>query len=595
MTLSKEQQDFINTALNGDNILVDACIGSGKTTVIQELCNLLPTDKKILYLTYNKLLKVDAKSKIKNKNVFVTNYHGFAYRFMCVNGLRPSSKSDLIQTFIYERPKIDAYDILIIDEYQDIEEELSELLWYIKEQNTNMQIIAVGDIRQKIYDKTTLNVQEFIEEFLCYFTNIEFTQCFRLSNNLASSLGRIWNKKIVGINNDCNVKIMKFDEIEQYLLTKNISDILCLGSRTGDMIQTLNKLEQHYPDKFNKNTVYASIKEQDGKVEPNKYCSIFTTYDSSKGLERPICVIFDFTKSYWQLRNSKPMTKYEILRNIFCVAASRGKQEIIFVEKSEPILDENILSTYVSTDYNMSDVNMSSMFDFKYKEDIEDCYKLLDVQQIQKKDTIINIKDYDGLIDLSPCIGIYQEAMFFNRYNIDKQIELLQQTSNSRTIIIPHHWNIEQKILAIVAFETQQRRYINQVEPPFITYSQKDEISNRLSTIFNNNEEVQHKCSIRFKAPYNSQISKKQLSFVARGRCDVIKDDEVYELKFVSALSHEHFLQCACYMIGLELDTGYLWNIKDNEMYKIKIPNRLRFLDAVSKTITKRLFDHYEY
>ena len=66
--LSDEQQEFLTHAKQGKNILVDDCIGSGKTTAIQHLCNELSSDLKILYLTYNKLLKVDAKSKIKKKN-----------------------------------------------------------------------------------------------------------------------------------------------------------------------------------------------------------------------------------------------------------------------------------------------------------------------------------------------------------------------------------------------------------------------------------------------------------------------------------------------------------------------------------------------
>ena len=39
--LSNEQQLFIDYALAGHNILVEACIGSGKTTAIQALCNRL--------------------------------------------------------------------------------------------------------------------------------------------------------------------------------------------------------------------------------------------------------------------------------------------------------------------------------------------------------------------------------------------------------------------------------------------------------------------------------------------------------------------------------------------------------------------------
>ena len=76
--LTEEQKELLNQVKQGKNVLVDACIGSGKTTAIQVLCNVFP-DKKILYLTYNRLLKIDAKNKIRSRNVTVTNYHGFAF------------------------------------------------------------------------------------------------------------------------------------------------------------------------------------------------------------------------------------------------------------------------------------------------------------------------------------------------------------------------------------------------------------------------------------------------------------------------------------------------------------------------------------
>lgn len=62
-TLSDEQEEFVEVALEGHNVLVNACIGSGKTTAIQYLCDLIPPNKKVLYLTYNRLLKIDAKQK----------------------------------------------------------------------------------------------------------------------------------------------------------------------------------------------------------------------------------------------------------------------------------------------------------------------------------------------------------------------------------------------------------------------------------------------------------------------------------------------------------------------------------------------------
>lgn len=305
--LSSEQQLFIEKALQGENILVDACIGSGKTTAIQNLCNKLPSKKKILYLTYNKLLKLDAKSKIKRKNVTVTNYHGFTYVILQRCGVSVGI-SDLIQTFIQKKPPIGKYDILIIDEYQDIEQELAELLQLVKHDNPNMQIIAVGDMEQKIYDKTTLNVESFMKEFLEEHLRLKFTQCFRLSNDLAAMLGRVWKKQINGVNSSCKVEEMTREDIISFLAKQIPADILCLGARTGAMADTLNTLEERYADKFNKNTVYATISDNNsvGKTVPKQDSAIFTTYDSSKGLERKICVVFDFTESYWRTRIDKP-------------------------------------------------------------------------------------------------------------------------------------------------------------------------------------------------------------------------------------------------------------------------------------------------
>ena len=75
----------------------------------------------------------------------------------------------------------------------------------------------------------------------------------------------------------------------------------------------------------------------------------------------------------------------------------------------------------------------------------------------------------------------------------------------------------------------------------------------------------------------------------------MLKDNVIYELKFVSELSHVHFLQCACYMIALEKEKGILWNTRDNTRYEIRIPDRDAFLDAVAKTITKRKLERYYY
>lgn len=590
LSLSWEQNRFIEKALEGKNILVDACIGSGKTTSIQYLCWKFPDSANILYLTYNKLLKMDAKSKIRQENVTVTNYHGFAYVTLRRAGI-DCGVSDLIQTFNRVKPNISKYDVLIIDEYQDIDLELAGLLEIVKASNPSMQIIAVGDMEQKIYDRTSLNAADFINRFLEKHICLDFTQCFRLNSSYAEKLGRIWNKNIIGVNENCQISEMSVREAVRFIAEQKTEDILCLGNRSGDMTYALNELESKYPEKFNKKTVFASISDSDDgrAVEPKRNSAIFTTYDSSKGLERKYCIIFDFTESYWNLRVKKPMQSYEILRNIFCVAASRGKEQIIFVKSNEEILSEKTLATPVNEQTQPQTVFFSEMFDFKFKESIEKCYSQLAIRKVLlDDDSVINTKTHDDLIDLSPCIGIYQEASFFEKYDIDKDIELYLKLHKSREHLYTEdvrQSSAEQKVLFITALQTRQMRYVNQVALPFITDDEKSAIHERLSGVFSKQDESQVYCSMVFDGVPGK-------SFKAEGFADVVKDGIVYELKFVSNLTHEHFLQCACYVAALNLKKGILWNTRRNEMYEISVPDKEKFCMEAAKTVLKIPLDY---
>lgn len=589
-SLSEEQQYMIDVARTGQNILVDACIGSGKTTSIQVLCNTL-NSKRILYLTYNKLLKIDAKEKIKNKNVIVTNYHGFAYMELAKIGVHVG-QADLIQAYLRKKPRLSkSYDVLIVDEYQDIEEEVSLMLQMIKNQCPNLQIIAVGDMQQKIYDKTKLDVLSFMDEFLGEYMELSFTKCFRICPDLASELGRIWGKEINGQNRNCVVMTMDPDEVEEYLSGKDIKDILCLGTRNGAMSHLLNSLEEHYPEKFNKSTVYASIQDENkGSVSPGKETAIFTTFDGCKGLERNVCVIFDYTESNWYTRKNIPNQNAEILRNIFCVAASRGKREIVFVKgDDDELLTEEVLSESLTSSNKKyaKPFFISDMFSFKYKEDVEACYSLLSIKKLPVKDrSEIAVKSCDHLIDLAPCIGVFQEQSFFGNYDIDSQIKYSEDIHrNMRQMQLEDDASIEEKILYLTARETGQERYYKQVSIPFITEGQSDLIKDRLRTIFTSSEIVQQDCSIEY-------LNAKGLPIVeAKGRFDVFKDGKIYELKFVDGLAHEHFLQLACYLVAFEIEKGILWNVKRNEMYEVSVPNKETFLMNVLKAITKDTLD----
>lgn len=583
--LTSEQRQFIDYATQGHNILVDACIGSGKTTAIQTLCDCLQ-GKRILYLTYNKLLKLDAKSRIRNHYVNVTNYHGFAFSELRRVNIMPGI-SELIQVYNQVKPVCVPYDVLILDEYQDIEQEIADMLQHVKSCCPNLQIIAVGDMEQKIYDKTRLNVQEFITGFLGRFVPMEFTTCFRIGKEHADMLGRIWNKPIVGVNDTFEIRTMYEYEIRKVVGALNPSQLLVLGAKAGKAQDLQNYLESKHKDKFNKKTLWSKIKDGEGATNPTPECAIFTTYDGCKGMEREVCVLYDWSLAYWNMRLNKPDTQYEILRNIFCVAASRGKRMLILAKEGLP-LEENDLATPTESTMPYQDMPIHEMFDYKYVEDVEDAYNCLEIKEIQHAGGIIDVPMSDDMIDLSPCIGHYQEAMFFRNYDIDEDLEYcLSQPDRSHMRRPYQSYTLDQKLLYLATLETKQQRYMNQVKGLPVSEENEELIRKRLAEHFHENEHVQMACSMPFRGK-NGKIL-----FMANGIIDVAKEDMLYELKFVFALSHVHALQLAMYLACTGRKVGRLFNVRTNQMLEIRIKDKGRFLDNVARACTKGRLQKY--
>jgi len=80
MELTNEQHDIINSS---GNIKINAVAGSGKTTTIIEYAKARPENSRILYLAFNKSVKLEAIRKFDEKglyNVKVETAHSLAYK-----------------------------------------------------------------------------------------------------------------------------------------------------------------------------------------------------------------------------------------------------------------------------------------------------------------------------------------------------------------------------------------------------------------------------------------------------------------------------------------------------------------------------------
>ena len=79
---SKYQKDFFNFLKNGTgNAVISAVAGSGKSTTLIHALNIIPQDKKVLFMAFNKSIANELKEKVpKTGNITVMTVHGFGYQ-----------------------------------------------------------------------------------------------------------------------------------------------------------------------------------------------------------------------------------------------------------------------------------------------------------------------------------------------------------------------------------------------------------------------------------------------------------------------------------------------------------------------------------
>jgi hypothetical protein len=176
---SAEQQLVCDHICLGENVVVDACAGSGKSTTILTVANALPK-KRFLQITYNAMLRKEFKEKVAEcglDNIEVHTYHSFAVKYFFRDahtdtGIRhllysysKSSNSsgdphlgvtdrvrseeafsplpDEVTDDLVTYPEIPAFDIVVLDETQDMTLLYYRLVTYILHVICNKNYIKV--------------------------------------------------------------------------------------------------------------------------------------------------------------------------------------------------------------------------------------------------------------------------------------------------------------------------------------------------------------------------------------------------------------------------------------------------------------------
>ena len=151
---TEEQYDILDN-LSGNNLVhIKGVAGSGKTLLaIHHAVTCSASGKKVLLVCYNSLLGQSFSNFARNnQNLLADNYHNMINRVARLNGIQPCSNvEDRILDYVVNG-FVELFDVLIIDEAQDFDENqigLSRLL--VKE---NGKHVVFSDSNQNVHFKS---------------------------------------------------------------------------------------------------------------------------------------------------------------------------------------------------------------------------------------------------------------------------------------------------------------------------------------------------------------------------------------------------------------------------------------------------------
>ena len=416
MQFTDEQETIL--AQKSGSLKVLAAAGSGKTSTMSylvkdEIVSGRAKESEICFITFTRFAADQIKRKIsgimgRHTRVMYGTFHATMYKLLFVSGIQPPEPEGLYDARMEEGVKyflglmekrdprlvktLQAYKLLIVDEFQDLDEMQFDFVRHFKEILPNLRVIAIGDLAQNIYRfRGTSN--EFLRTYIHSIVND--LSSFRLTTNFRSS------KKILGFVNTLfkeeikarqilpmrpcktadegqNIKYYEYakcpgkgmGEYEELVAT-TLLPILTNAKKNGKSVclifpimrcasfQIITGLLR----KFSRESKYAfdfhQITKEDetcSTVEFNydpKDCSApvqASTIHGSKGLEWDIVALIDFSDKIYEIRGEEEDSEAFIAEktNLAYVAITRAAEEL-YIFANANLLGRNRLFARLGT------------------------------------------------------------------------------------------------------------------------------------------------------------------------------------------------------------------------------------------------------
>jgi len=393
---SEEQKEIVTKVLNGLScassvgLMVRACAGSGKTTTSLHMAKAVkkedqrtgqqpPRQRRILLLTYNAKLKLETRNKALSLGLDdileVHSFHAFAVRYLDRGAFTDSGI--LVALKKGKKPTNHAYDLLIIDEIQDMNPLYYRLVLPLVESASC--VVVMGDEKQSIFDFNkadsrylTLAPKLFSNKL--WETSASLTTTYRLTEPMVEFVYRACSPKMVETHGDVRsgrvierkrsmmpVRYVfsdpynnKIDSIlAARLRTRQYDDIFILAPSIKSPKSPLRVLANRLTKKGVPIYVPTSDEERlDEDVLRGKV--VFSTFHQVKGLERKLVMVFNFDASYLQHYNKNKKYSSQDLPNVLYVAITRASEELVVVHDDGygflPSIDRTALQRLANED-----------------------------------------------------------------------------------------------------------------------------------------------------------------------------------------------------------------------------------------------------
>ena len=353
MKINDEQSNIIQEVKKGNNIIIEAVAGSGKTTTLLLIANSI-SNLNFSILTYSRALKDEIMTKSIPDNLSVYTFHSFAsyaYGEIIHNDL-------LLNKFLFNNlmKKLQHIDVLMVDEVQDMTKQYFLLILIVINIFPNIKIILVGDHKQTIKDYIGA-YSEFLtdaENIFKKYTNIngnwsrcKLSKSYRLTESITYFVnkhiyktdyikyGNIYSKNIkpdyfpisylYESSNKINPDITRL--VKYYINIYGIQNVLILApsyriNNPGYLLaHELSHISHIIPSQ-----------DLDDKLNPlllkNKL--VFRTFASCKGLQSKCVIVIGFDENYFKY-NDRNWSDDLNVPNVLSVVATRASEKLVII------------------------------------------------------------------------------------------------------------------------------------------------------------------------------------------------------------------------------------------------------------------------